>query len=170
MKYYDITNVVKSVVEAEGYMCWGVEFNAYGKRALLRVFIDHPNGVSLDDCSAVSGQLSAVLDVENCIKQTYTLEVSSPGIERVFFEPSQYSDYIGSKVKVRCFAPIEGRKNFVGLLDSSNEEMIKLKLTDECIDIPIDNIRKARLVMDDISSEFAEKLNEDQKKEVNANE
>lgn len=152
MKYRDIINLVKPIVEAEGYVCWGVEFNAYGKRALLRVFIDHTDGISLDDCSKVSEQLSAVLDVENVIRQTYTLEVSSPGIERSIFEPEQYEGYIGSKMRVQCFAPIDGRKRFVGFLESKDDEMIKLKVDAEYIDIPIAGIRKANLVVDDIEN------------------
>lgn len=152
MKYRDIINLVKPIVEAEGYVCWGVEFNAYGKRALLRVFIDHTDGISLDDCSKVSEQLSAVLDVENVIRQTYTLEVSSPGIERSIFEPEQYEGYIGSKMRVQCFAPIDGRKRFVGFLESKDDEMIKLKVDAEYIDIPIAGIRKANLVVDDINN------------------
>ena len=154
MKYLDIIKIVRPVIEAEGYVYWGIEFNTYGRRALLRVFIDHPEGISLDDCSAVSHQLSGVLDVANFSNQPYTLEVSSPGIERPLFDPEQYGHYIGSKIQVRCFSPVSGRKRITGFLEAINDKVIKVKMDDEYINIPMEKIRKANIVVDKMDQYF----------------
>ena len=146
MSYHDIVHVVKPTIEALGYQCWGIEFGIYGKRALLRIFIDHPDGISLDNCSEVSQQISGVLDVESTIKRAYILEVSSPGLDRPLFERSHYECYVGEKIKVRCYSAIEGRKNILGFLDSVNGDSIIVRVEDDSLEVPFDSIRRANLV------------------------
>ncbi len=143
---------VKKVVEQLGYSCWGVEFNAGKRHGVLQVFIDGSEGVTLDDCSAVSHQLSGVLDVERVINQSYTLEVSSPGIDRRLFEISHYRRYIGSKVCVNCHAPIEGRRNFVGKIEAVDNRTVTLKTDASNVEIPLDGVKRARLIFESVET------------------
>ena len=142
----DFAEIVKPVVEGMGYIYWGMELSTRGRRARLQVLIDHPEGVTLDDCSAVSNQLSGVLDVENPIVQSYTLEVSSPGVERPLFEVSHYLRYIGKKVKVSTYSMIRGRKNFSGLLETADKDAITVRTGAGVVRIPFNLIRRSRLV------------------------
>lgn len=148
MAYRDIVSVVKPVVEAMGYVYWGIVFNAHGRRALLRVFIDRQEGISLDDCSKVSRQLSSMLDVEDPIKQSYTLEVSSPGLERSLFEIEHYRHYIGRKIKLYCYTPVKGRKKIVGCLESVVDDVVTIRADDDRFSIKLDGIRKANLLLE----------------------
>ncbi len=140
--------IIKPVVESFGCVLWGVEFRPLQKSALLRIFIDKQGGVSLDDCSNVSYQLSGVLDVEDPIQMPYTLEVSSPGIDRPLLKPEHFTEYRGATIKVRLQWPIEGSRNFQGILESSNDEQIELAQDGRVIQIPYAAITKARLKLD----------------------
>ena len=141
------TDTVKDVVQSMGYIYWGIEYSGFGLRAKLCVFIDSKKGISLDDCASVSEQLSSILDIENVIDGAYTLEVSSPGLERPLFEINQYREYLGYEVKVMTYKVFEGRKNFVGKLDGVEEDAIALDVDNNIrIEIPFDLIRKAKLV------------------------
>ena len=111
-----LTDLVKPVAEALGFDLWGVEYLSQGKQSMVRIYIDHANGIDVDDCAKVSRQLSSVFDVEDPIMGEYTLEVSSPGMERPLFTLEQFGLYIGEQIKVRLRAPFEGRKNFAGQL------------------------------------------------------
>lgn len=144
----DLRRVVKEAVGQLGYSCWGVEYNAGKRRAVLQVFIDHPGGITLDDCSSVSHQLSGVLDVHNLIDRAYTLEVSSPGVDRLLLEVDHYRRYLGSKVRISCHAPVNGRKNFVGRVGSVDARNVVLGTDTGDIEIPVDGIRRARLVFE----------------------
>ena len=148
MSSENLSIVVKDAVEQLGYGCWGIEFSAGRRRALLRVFIDHPEGITHDDCSSVSHQLSGVLDVENPIRRAYTLEISSPGIERLLLEVAHYQRYVGSKVRVICYAPLNGRKKFVGRIGAVRDRTLILETDDGCIEIPVDGVKRANLVFE----------------------
>ena len=91
---------------------------------MLRVYIDSENGVGVDDCAKVSRQVSGVLDVEDPISGEYTLEVSSPGMDRPLFKLSQYQDYIGHVVQLRLRMPFDGRRKFKGVLNGIEDEDI----------------------------------------------
>ena len=143
-----LSAVVRTTVERLGYGCWGVEFNAGRRHAVLRVFIEHPRGITHEDCSSVSSQLSGVLDVEDPIRRPYTLEVSSPGVERPLLEVGHYQCYVGHKARVNCYAPIDGRKKFVGVIGSVHERTLILETDDGSVEIPVDGIRRANLVFE----------------------
>ncbi len=143
---HNLTEIIRPVIERMGYVYWGMEFFSYARRATLRVMIDHADGITLDDCSAVSDQLSGVLDVENPIRQPYVLEVSSPGIDRVLFEVAHYRRYIGEKVKVSAYSMIDGRKNFSGLLKAAEEDAITVEADGVDVQIPFRLIRRGHLV------------------------
>ena len=140
--------VVRNVVEQLGYGCWGIEYNAGRRRALLRVFIEHPEGITHDDCSSVSHRLSGVLDVEASIRLPYTLEISSPGIERPLLEVDHYRRYVGRRARVNCCAPIGGRKKFVGRIAAVRGRTLTLETEDGCVGIPVDGIKRANLVFE----------------------
>ena len=104
----ELREMLAPVVEALGYELWGVELNIHGRHALLRIFIDSENGITVDDCALVSQHASGTLDVADPIASAYTLEVSSPGWDRPLFTPEQYQAYIGERVKLRLVYALKG--------------------------------------------------------------
>jgi len=130
-----------------GYQLWGYEYRPHSESALLRIFIEKENGISIDDCASVSRQIGAVLDVENIIPVAYILEVSSPGMDRVLFTPEQYQDYLGETVKIRTRTPIEERGNFKGSLLETNDSIVTIKVDNQEFEIPFESIDRARLVL-----------------------
>lgn len=138
--------LIHTTVTGLGYELWGFEYRPYAESALLRIFIDSPNGITVDDCGKVSNQLGAALDVEDLIPVAYVLEVSSPGVDRVLFTPEQYQRYIGEKLKVRTQLPVQARRNFVGVLCEATAEAITLELEDGSCEIPYAVIDRGRLV------------------------
>jgi ribosome maturation factor RimP len=123
-----------------------VEYLTHGRQVTLRVYIDSPNGISVDDCAAVSRQVSAVLDVEDPISSDYTLEVSSPGMDRPLFTLDQYRLYAGAQAKLRLRAPFEGRRNFSGRLSGVEGDEVILVVGEEEYLLPIELIDKAHIV------------------------
>lgn len=140
--------LINTTVTGLGYDLWGYEYRAYGDSALLRIFIDAESGITVDDCGKVSRQLSAVLDVEDLIPVAYMLEVSSPGVDRVLFLPEHYQRYVGENMKVRTQLAIDGRRNFVGVLQAADETQISLQVDGQLFDITYDAIDRGRLKFD----------------------
>jgi ribosome maturation factor RimP len=143
-----LDNLVKNTVEGLGFILWGFEYRPHGESALLRIFIEKAEGISVDDCALVSRQIGAVLDVEDTIPVAYILEVSSPGMDRVLFTEDQYQDYIGDKIKIRTRTQINDRRNFKGLLVSANNSVVTVKVDNEEFAIPYESIDRARLILD----------------------
>ncbi len=143
-----LDKLVKSTVEGLGYMLWGYEYRPHSESALLRIFIEKEDGVSVDDCAKVSRQIGAVLDVENLIPVAYILEVSSPGMDRVLFTPEQYTDYLGDNVKIRTRTAVNDRRNFKGTLKDVNETQLTINVDNQDFDIPFDIIDRTRVVLD----------------------
>jgi ribosome maturation factor RimP len=118
-------------------------------KPIVRVFIDKPNGVTHDDCSAVSTHLGTVLDVEDFIHASYTLEVSSPGLARGLYKPADYERFAGSTAKIKTRQPINGQRNFKGrLLGIDGDHALFEDLTNGKVRIPLDIITKANLEVD----------------------
>lgn len=134
------------VVTALGYEFWGLEYLTHGRQAVLRVYIDSPNGIGVEDCATVSRQASAVLDVEDPIPVEYTLEVSSPGMDRPLFTLEQYAQSRGELVKLRLRAPFEGRRNFSGQLVGVEGEDVVVVVDEHEYLLPIELIDKANIV------------------------
>ena len=111
----------------------------------LQVFIDHPKGVGLDDCSRVSGQLSAVLEAENPIAQRYHLEVSSPGLYRPLFRGRDFERFAGERAKLSLLTEVEGHRSFTGLIAGVREEQVLIEDSEGCHRIPLASIRVASL-------------------------
>lgn len=128
-----------------------LEYKREGRNMVLRLFIDKDGGVSLDDCSAVSREIAAVLDVEDIIPAKYTLEVSSPGLNRPLKTRSHYESYTGRLVKIKTFETLPDdagnlRKTFMGELLGINGDLIRLKLQEgQTASIPFAAVAKANL-------------------------
>jgi ribosome maturation factor RimP len=136
-------------VEALGYELVGVVHRRGRRRGLLRVYIDAEAGITLDDCTRVSQQVSAILDVEDPVSGEYDLEVSSPGLDRPLFEPAHYERFQGAQVRIRLLVPLEGRRNFAGVLRGCRDGRVILAEDGVEQVFPIDDIGMARLVPDE---------------------
>ena len=145
-KLEQLQAMLAPVVESLGYECWGVEFISQGRHSLLRVYIDHANGILVDDCEAVSRQVSAVLDVEDPISSEYTLEVSSPGMDRPLFTLDQFAKHVGEQVKIKLRSPFDERRNFQGLLRGVEDQDVVVLVDDHEFLLPIDLIDKANII------------------------
>jgi len=128
-----------------GYELVELEFASGHGRGALRIFIDKPTGVGLDDCERVSREVSALLDVEDPIPQAYTLEVSSPGDDRVLRTRAHFERFVGARVKVELTAPREGRRRYTGTLESVDAAGVVLQVDQNRVNVPFGEIGKARL-------------------------
>lgn len=145
-RHTQLEDIIRPAVEALGFELWGTQYNTGGKRVLLRIFIDSENGISVDDCAAVSRQVSAVMDVEDPITAEYVLEVSSPGVDRPLYTLDQYKRYTGYTVKIQLRIAFEGQKRFTGVLNGVEEDEIILHMGEEEMLFPFDSIDKASLI------------------------
>lgn len=146
---YGILPIIEPVIVGMGYDLWGLECQVNQNTAQIRIFIDHNEGITLDDCSRVSQQLSAVLDVEDPVELPYTLEISSPGINRKLFSVEQMKNAVGSKVKVKTTWPINERRNICGVLLNAEDDQVTVVTPegDEFL-VPIEAIKNAKLDLD----------------------
>ena len=128
-----------------GFELWGLEYQTGGRTALLRIFIDGPEGVTVEDCARVSRQVSSVLDVGDPIRGEFTLEVSSPGLDRPLYTPEQYQLYIGYPVKLRLRYPFEGQRRFSGVLGGIDDGEVSLIVGDEEYLLPFESIERANI-------------------------
>jgi len=141
-----IEALVRPVIESMDIGFWGCEYLPAGKNSMLRIFIDKENGVNVDDCGRVSRQISAIMDVEEPISSAYTLEVSSPGIDRPLFTPEQFKMYQGEKVQIRTSMSVMGRKRFKGVMEAINEQGIDIEVDGEVYEIDFSTIEKATVI------------------------
>jgi ribosome maturation factor RimP len=151
MKPVDIQQLEKlsePVVAGQGYELVDVEFKNELGQWILRVFIDKAAGaVGLEDCATVSRELSAVLDVADAIPQHYSLEVSSPGLNRPLKKEADFLRFVGKKAKIRTRRPIgEARRNFSGTLVGVDAGKVKIDVGDQVCEVPVEDVEKANLV------------------------
>ena len=139
-------DMIEPAVSALDYVLWGVEFVRAGKHSTLRVYIDHEDGVSVDDCAKVSHQVSAILDVEDPIQSEYFLEVSSPGMERPFFKAAQYADYLGETAAVELTMAQQGKRKFKGVIAAVDGDYVEFNIDGEAFKVAQSSIKKAHLV------------------------
>ncbi|MBS0557404.1 MAG: ribosome maturation factor RimP [Proteobacteria bacterium] len=143
----ELTNLLAPVVADLGLECLGVEYSPSQGNGLVRVYIDAPGrAVTVDDCEAVSRQISATLDVNDPIPGRYTLEVSSPGLDRPLYTPEQFAQFAGHVVKVEVNLAIAGRRRFNGPIRGVDGNTIVLDQDGVAVSIAADNIHKAKLV------------------------
>lgn len=138
------------IVHGLGFSLWGVEYRSSQKHAILKVFIDHEQGITIDNCSDVSQHISGVLDVEDPINVPYTLEVSSPGIDRPLMKLEHFQRFVGSTIKVRLSWAIDNRKNFLGTLTSVNEDEIVMEIDGEEVLLPFNAVKRANLISSEV--------------------
>lgn len=140
--------LIGPAVATAGCVLWGVEFSGQGRRGILRVYIDREEGVTIEDCERVSHQLSALLDVEDPIPGAYTLEVSSPGLDRILFRREQYLEAIGEDIDVRTSVPVDGSRHFTGRLQALDGDVLSVACADRDAPVRIElaAVRRARVV------------------------
>lgn len=142
----DIGKIIERVAAREGLELVHWEMVGPRNNFVLRIYIDKPGGVNHGDCETVSNQVGTLLDVEDLIANRYTLEVSSPGIERGLYKRADYERFAGNRVKIKTFAPIGGQRNFRGLLVGISDDTVSID-TDSAgrIEIPYEQIAKANI-------------------------
>ena len=138
----DLQQLIEQTAEGLGYEVVDVESSPRGR--LLRVFIDAPDGITVDDCATVSNQLSRVFEVENVDYDR--LEVSSPGLDRVLKKPMDFERFAGETIQVRLNLPIDNQRNFTGTLVGLTDGVVTLETEKGSLAIPFEEINKARLV------------------------
>ena len=144
-----LRELIQPIAEAFQKTLWGIEVLSSGKSSIVRVYIDSSKGVNVEDCADISRQISSLLDVESFLPERYVLEVSSPGLNRKLFEISQYSAYIGEKVRISLKAPFEERKNYSGILTKIEEYDVVIESGDEEFTFPFEVIEKGHLVYEE---------------------
>lgn len=145
-----LTDTVESVVESEGMELVDLQFRRERVGWVVRIFIDKTGGVNLDDCGAVSRQIGHVLDVENVIPYSYTLEVSSPGVNRPLKTLEDFIRFQGNLVQVQLSTPLQGRKKWVGTIGPVRDTTIELCPKDPVgnLEVPFHLVEKANLEFD----------------------
>ena len=141
-----LEELLRPGIEALGFELWGVEYQSHAKRSMLRIYIDAEAGISVDDCAKVSHQVSGVLDVEDPITGEYTLEVSSPGMDRPLYRLEQYAEYIGSDINIRLRIAFEGRRKFQGRLVAIEGDEVVIQLDGHEYVLPFEQIDRAQIV------------------------
>jgi ribosome maturation factor RimP len=141
---------LEKLVNSMGYELYGAELTEQDRRVVFRVLIDSEQGVKADDCSLISRQVSAMMDVEDPIQGHYVLEVSSPGIDRPLFEMKHYQKHIGSRLKVRLHMSVEGRRQYKGVLVRTEADLICLLVDESSLEVtlPFSSIEKANVIGD----------------------
>lgn len=141
-----LLEVLTPAVEAMGYELADLEFSHGRGRGLLRLYIDQEEGITLEDCEAVSRQISGLLDVEDPIPGDYNLEVSSPGLDRKLVKPEHFDRFAGCEVKARLRRIIDGRRRIQGRLLGREDDKVLVQGPEETYVIRLDDIEVVRLV------------------------
>lgn len=142
----ELITLLEPDIRSLGYELVDLELNTGGRNSVLRLFIDSESGITLDDCAKVSHQVSALLDVEDPIPGNYSLEVSSPGVNRRLRRYEDFERFVGERVKIELGRPTaEGRRRFAGVLEKVEPETVTMQIDDERYALPIVDIALARL-------------------------
>ncbi|MCW8830155.1 MAG: ribosome maturation factor RimP [Gammaproteobacteria bacterium] len=136
------------VVEGMGYELIEIEYHPNPKYGVLRLYIDKDSGIEVDDCSAVSRQISAILDVEDPVPGQFNLEISSPGMDRPLRRLQDFQRFAGEEVKLKTGMPFDGQRNFKGRLNGVEDDLVIIECEDKEVRLPVTAIDKARLVPD----------------------
>ena len=141
-----IEKLVETKITNLGYELYDVQYVKEGKHYFLRIFIDKPKGISLEDCEKVNNEITDLLDTADYIKQQYFLEVSSPGIERILRKEKHLNDNIGETIEIKLFKPINKKKEIIGVLKQFDENTIVVLTNDEQIEISRRDISQIKKV------------------------
>jgi len=143
-----LNDLLQPLVEDLGYEFVGLEYSNNPKNSVLRIYIDHDNGVGIDDCETVSRETAALLDVKDPIRSQYNLEVSSPGLDRPLFRAAHYQQFVGEIAQITLFAPQDGRRKFSGPILGAEDSNIRIEQDGNEVTLDLSNVVKARLVPD----------------------
>lgn len=142
----EVERLVLSILKEEGLELVDIEYKMGRDRGILRLYIDKPGGLKIDDCERLSKKIDPILERSDIIRSHYLLEVSSPGLDRPLKREKDFKRFIGRPIKVKTFAPINNQKTFVGTLKDYKEGVVTLETREEkVIEIPMKNIAKANL-------------------------
>jgi ribosome maturation factor RimP len=143
-----LAGLVRPVVEGLGYELWDLEYAPGRGNGFVRLYIDATAGITLEDCERVSRAVSELFDVEDPVPGHYTLEVSSPGLERTLRTAGQFARFVGETVFVELLAPLDGRRRYKGSLLGAGAETIEVEVDGQRHVLPISGMRKAHLSPD----------------------
>ncbi|MBO9470223.1 ribosome maturation factor RimP [Endozoicomonas sp. G2_2] len=140
-----LRNLLEPIVTDLGYELWHLESVGAGRSSVLRLYIDSPEGIALEDCEKVSHEVSAVLDVEDSSNSQYSLEVSSPGMDRPLVTGEHFRRFIGERARINMFAPVAGQRKFRGTILAVNGDTVDLGCDDQTYSLATGDMAKARL-------------------------
>ena len=145
----DLTRRFQALLSEESFDLWDLEFASQSGATVVRVFVDRPPGVTLEDCTYWNKKLGRYLEAEGLIPGRYVLEVGSPGIQRTLARPEQYARFVGSSLEVKLNDPLDGRRTFRGELRAAGPESIVVSDPDAgVVSLPYRAIRKSHLIVD----------------------
>ncbi|GAW94307.1 ribosome maturation factor RimP [Calderihabitans maritimus] len=144
----ELGSIILPVVTEMGYELVDIQYGREGSKWILRIFIDHPEGIGLDDCEMVSRQVEKRLDEEDPIPHSYVLEVSSPGIERPLKLPHDYERFKGRLATIKTYGPVDGRRKFTGTLQGLKDDQVIITENGKNISIPLEMVSRAHLTIE----------------------
>ena len=140
--------VIEPILQSQGLELVDLEYQRESHGWVLRIYLDREGGVNLDDCTGVSHEIGALLEVKDLIPNSYTLEISSPGLTRPLKKPQDFNKFRNQLVKIKLFEPIDGRKNFKGTLLGLEENKVRVEVDHQVFELPFERIAKANLEID----------------------
>ena len=141
-----VEELLKSIIENIGYELYDVRYEKEGKDYYLRIIIDKPEGIDINDCEKVNNAINDILDEADYIKDQYFLEVSSPGLERILRKDKHFEKQIGNEISLKLFKAIDKQKELIGTLEEYNKEELTIKVDDETLKINLKDIAIAKTV------------------------
>ena len=141
-----VEELLKSIIENIGYELYDVRYEKEGKDYYLRIIIDKPEGIDINDCEKVNNSINDILDEADYIKDQYFLEVSSPGLERILRKDKHFEKQIGCEISLKLFKPINKQKELIGILEEYNKDELTIKVEDETLKINLKDIAIAKTV------------------------
>lgn len=142
-----VSEIAVPLCDSDGLELVYIEYQREPQGITLRIYIDKPGGISLQDCSHVTRQLRDLLDIHLNVPDNYRLEVSSPGLNRPLGKLSDFDRFKGQKAKIKIRQPIDGQKKFTGILAGVVQETVAIELSDRIVEIPYQDITRARLII-----------------------
>jgi ribosome maturation factor RimP len=144
----EVRQIVEPILESQALELVDLEYQRESQGWVLRIYLDREGGVSLDDCAGISHEVGAVLEVKDLIPSSYTLEVSSPGLTRPLKRPEDFNKFRNQMVKIKLYEPLDGRKNFKGILLGLEGDRVRVEVEQQVYELPLQRIAKANLEID----------------------
>lgn len=141
----EVREIVEPIIEAEGMELVDIQYQRESGGYILRLLIDHEGGVKVDECAMISKEVDKRLENLDILQGRYTLEVSSPGLNRPLTKEADFHRFAGQLIKVKTYAKIDGKKSFIGNLLSCHDTLIEIECENHVTQIPLDAIAKANL-------------------------